>query len=88
VFFKQTGGLPGAALQVDVLFDDVNGTTQAQTIGELGVAQQWRLSPQLLMMANLLPTVGAGSTAIAFRFTAIGGSFKIDDVYVDPWNRP
>jgi hypothetical protein len=87
VFFKQTGGLPGATLQVDVLFDDVTGTTQAQTIAELGVAQQWRLSPQLLTMANLLPTIGAGSTAIAFRFTAIGGSFKVDDVYVDPWSR-
>jgi hypothetical protein len=87
VFFKQTRGLPGAALQVDVLFDDVTGTTQAQTIAELGVAQQWRLSPQLLTMANLLPTIGAGSTAIAFRFTAIGGSFKVDDLYVDPWSR-
>jgi hypothetical protein len=88
VFFKQTGGLPGATLQVDVLFDDVNGTTQAQTIGMLGVAQQWRLSPQLLTMANLLPTLDAGSTAIAFRFTAIGGSFAIDDLYVDPWHKP
>jgi hypothetical protein len=88
VFFKQTGGLPGASLQIDVLFDDATGATQAQTIGWLGVAQQWRLSPQLLTMANLLPTIGAGSTAIAFRFTAIGGSFKIDDLYIDPWNRP
>jgi hypothetical protein len=88
VFFKQTGGLPGAALQIDVLFDDASGTTEAQTIGMLGVAQQWRLSPQLLTMANLLPTIGAGSTAIAFRFTAIGGSFQIDDLYVDPWHRP
>ena len=52
------------------------------------MAQQWRLSPQLLTMANLLPTIGAGSTAIAFRFTAIGGSFKIDDLYVDPWHKP
>lgn len=88
VFFKQTGGLPGAGLQVDVLFDDASGSTQAQTIGMLGVAQQWRLSPQLLTMANLLPTIGAGETAIAFRFTAIGGSFKIDDLYVDPWQKP
>jgi len=88
VFFKQTGGLPGATLQVDVLFDDASGTTQAQTIGLLGVAQQWRLSPQLLTMANLLPTLGAANTAIAFQFTSIGGSFKIDDPYVDPWQRP
>jgi hypothetical protein len=87
VFFKQTGGLPGAMLQVDVLFDDVTGTTQAQTIAELTVSPKWALSPQLLTMANLLPTIGAGSTAVAFRFTAIGGAFKIDDLYVDPWSR-
>ena len=88
MFFKQTGGLPGATLQVDVLFDDAAGNTRAQTIGLLGVAQQWRLSPQLLTMANLLPTIGAASTAIAFRFTAIGGSFQVDDLYVDPWHKP
>ena len=88
VFFKQTAGLPGAMLQVDVLFDDVTGTTQAQTIAELGVSRVWTLSPQLLTMANLLPTIGAGSSAVAFRFTAIGGSFKIDDLYVDPWHKP
>jgi hypothetical protein len=88
VFFKQTGGLSLATLQVDVLFDDATGTTQAQTIGILPAAQVWRLSPQLLTMANLLPTIDAGSTAIAFRFTAIGGTFKVDDLYVDPWARP
>jgi hypothetical protein len=85
VFFKQTGGVPGAMLQVDVLFDDVTGTTQAQTVAELGVSPAWVLSPQILTMANLLPTLGAGSSAVAFRFTAIGGSFKIDDLYVDPY---
>ena len=60
VFFKQTGGLPGRCCRWTSLFDDAAGTTQAQTIGMLGVAQQWRLSPQLLTMANLLPTIGAG----------------------------
>jgi len=88
VFFKQTGGLPGAVLQIDVLFDDLDGTTRSQTIGALGVSQQWRLSPQLLPWANLVPTLGAGTTAVAFRFTAIGGSFQIDDLYVDPWHKP
>jgi hypothetical protein len=88
VFFKQTGGLPGAMLQVDVLFDDINGTTQAQTIGELAAAPVWTLTPQMMVMSNLLPVLGGGGTVVAFRFTAIGGSFKIDDLYVDPWNRP
>ena len=88
VFFKQTDGLPGATLQVDVLFDDVNGTTQAQTIAELGAIPSWTLSPQMLVMSNLLPVIGGGGSVVAFRFTAIGGSFQVDDLYVDPWHRP
>ena len=39
LFFKQADGLPGATLQVDVLFEDASGTTQAQGgLAELGVA--------------------------------------------------
>jgi hypothetical protein len=87
VFFKQTGGPTLAGLQVEVLFDDATGTTQSQTIGTLGGASSWTLSPQMMIVANLLPLLDKG-TPVAFRFTAIGGSFQIDDLYVDPWQRP
>jgi hypothetical protein len=87
VFFKQTGGSTIAGLQVDVLFDDAAGNTQAQSIGTLGGASSWTLSPQMMIVANLLPLLDTG-TPVAFRFTAIGGSFQIDDLYVDPWQRP
>ena len=39
------------------------------------------------VVANLLPLLDQG-TPVAFRFTALGGSFQIDDLYVDPWGRP
>ncbi|HET8536365.1 MAG TPA: hypothetical protein VFL73_04210, partial [Solirubrobacteraceae bacterium] len=63
------------------------GNTQSLTIGTLGgVTGAWKLSPQMAIVANLLPLLDEG-TPVAFRFTASGGSYAIDDVYVDPWSR-
>ncbi|HEX4671122.1 MAG TPA: hypothetical protein VH279_02580 [Solirubrobacteraceae bacterium] len=87
MFFKQNAGLGLARLRVDVLFDDVSGTTQAQSIGWVGAINGWSPSQQMAILANILPTIGAGSSAVAFRFTSVGGDFQIDDVYVDPWSR-
>jgi len=87
VFFKQVDGLSLAGLRIDVLFDDVTGATHTQYIGMLGARSAWTPSPQLAIVANLLPLLDAG-TPVAFRFTALGGSFQIDDLYVDPWARP
>ena len=87
MFFKQTAGLPALdRLRVDVLFDDVTGSTQSQSIGWVGAVQGWSPSQQMAVVANLLPALDVGS-AVEFRFTAIGGSFAIDDVYVDPWGK-
>jgi hypothetical protein len=88
MFFKQNAGLGLARLRIDVLFDDVTGTTQAQSIGWVGAISGWSPSQQMAILANVLPTIGAGSSVVAFRFTAVGGDFQIDDVYVDPWARP
>jgi hypothetical protein len=87
VFFKQVDGLGLAGLRVDVLFDDVTGATHSQYIGMLGARSDWTPSPQMAIVANLLPLLDVG-TPVAFRFTALGGSFQIDDLYVDPWARP
>jgi hypothetical protein len=87
VFFKQVDGSTLAGLRVDVLFDDVTGETHAQYIGMLGARSAWTVSPQMAIVANLLPLLDVG-TPVAFRFTALAGSFAIDDLYVDPWARP
>jgi hypothetical protein len=87
-FYKRTSGSVLSSLTVDVLFVDGLGNTQSLTIGKLGgVTGAWKLSPQLAIVANLLPLLDDG-TPVAFRFSASGGSYQVDDVYVDPWNRP
>jgi hypothetical protein len=34
----------------------------------------------------VLPEDGA-ARSVAFRFTATAGSWRVDDVYLDPWGR-
>jgi hypothetical protein len=86
MFFKQTSGLGLARLRVDVMFDTATGTTLSQSIGWVGAMQTWSPSQPMAIVANLLPLLGGG-TPVAFQFTALGGDFKIDDVYVDPWSK-
>jgi hypothetical protein len=86
VFYKRTSGSTLSALRVEALFDDAYGNTQSLTIGTLGGSGAWTLSPQMVIGANLLPLLDDG-TPVAFRFSAYGGSFQIDDAYVDPWSK-
>jgi hypothetical protein len=86
VFYKRTSGSTLSTLRVEALFEDAYGNTQSLTIGTLGGTGAWTLSPQMVIGANLLPLLDDG-TPVAFRFSAYGGSFQIDDAYVDPWSR-
>jgi hypothetical protein len=88
VFFKRTSWTAVSPnLRVDVLFVDANGDTQTLNVGNLDGGRSWSLSPQLLIVANLLPLLDQG-TPVSFRLSAAGDSFQVDDLYVDPWHRP
>jgi hypothetical protein len=49
---------------------------------------QWKPTPPMLIVANLLPLLPGDRTPVAFQFTPLLGDWQIDDVYVDPrkWN--
>jgi hypothetical protein len=72
----------GGLLRVQVVLD----SGYAVTVGTLsGGPSSWSPSPLTLIGANLLPLLTGGtSTDVSFRFTAVSGSWQIDDVYVDP----
>lgn len=76
-----------ASLTVQVLFLDGSGNTQSLPIGVLTGSNAWNVTPPLIIGVNLLPLLPDGRTPVAFRFSANGGSFQIDDVYVDPLSR-
>lgn len=82
--FARNGGSPFASLRVDVLFEDAAGGLHSLTIGNVGSTSSWRPSVQMLVVANLLPLLPGSYTPVEFRFTPQGGSWSIDDVYVDP----
>ena len=46
---------------------------------------EWKPTPPMLIVANLLPLLPGDRTPVAFQFTPVLGDWQIDDVYVDPW---
>ncbi len=82
--FARNGGSPFASLRVDVLFEDAAGGVHSLTIGNVGSTSSWQPSPQMPVVANLLPLLPGEYTPVEFRFVPQGGNWSIDDVYVDP----
>jgi hypothetical protein len=87
-FFAKNGGSSLSTLRVDVLFEDAFGTVRSANIGVVAGGANWQLTPQMIIVVNLLPVLPGDHTPVAFRFTPQGGPWTIDDVYVDPWQKP
>jgi hypothetical protein len=83
-FFARRDSGVISSLKVEVLFEDALGGVHALTIGTV-VSGGWAPTVQMPVVANLLPLLPGDRTAVAFRFTANGGTYRVDDVYVDPW---
>jgi hypothetical protein len=49
-----------------------------------GNGASWNRTPTQIVLASLLPLLPGEHTPIQFRFAAVGASWVIDDVYVDP----
>jgi len=79
---KQSGLL--STLAVTVYVKTSLGLVVPLPIGIVLGNGQWKPSAPMLILANLLPLLPPDRTAVAFGFTPILGSWKIDDVYVDP----
>lgn len=85
---RQSGGwLSLASVRVDVLFETSGGTLATLPIGSVGNGGSWQPTSPMLVVANLLPLLPGEQTPVAFRFTAQGADFSVDDVWVDPYSR-
>ena len=80
-FLRNGGGLLGA-LKVDVVMGNGHTLPMGLIPGLLS-DDGWTPSPPLLVVGNLL------DDEVSFRFTAVGlgGTYVIDDVYVDPYKK-
>ena len=85
---RQSGGwLSLSTLRVDVLFETANGTIASLPIGAVFNGGSWQATSPMLVVANLLPLLPGERTPVAFRFTAQGADWSVDDVWVDPYSR-
>ena len=78
---------PAARLSVEVLFENAGGDLLSAPIGTVTGSAGWVPTAPFPIVANLLPLLPGNHTAVAFGFRASGGSFRIDDLYVDPYQR-
>jgi hypothetical protein len=85
---RRSGGLLSAStLRVDVLFETAGGYAVSLPVGLASNGGSWQATSPMLVVANLLPLLPGETTPVAFRFTAQGGDWSVDDVYVDPYGR-
>ena len=85
-FARRTGGSLLSTLAVSVRFQTLLGLTATLPIGVVpGLSSSWSPSLPMTVVANLLPLLPNDKTAVQFQFTPLlGGSWLVDDVYVDP----
>ena len=83
-FFVRNAG-SGGNLKVDVVVKSVvGGLVSILDGGTVSANGAWAPSARVkLTLTNLTSLLGV--RAVAFRFRASGGSFQVDDVYLDPF---
>lgn len=85
--FARSDRLLVSALSVEVIAETSAGLTVAVPVGVALPSASWRPTPVYLTVANLLPLLPSDHTPVAFRLRAVGGSWWVDDFYVDPKRR-
>jgi hypothetical protein len=84
-FFLRNAGAAAARLQVSVEYVDPAGISRSQPIAALGGSSAWAPTPILPILVNLTSPLAAQN--VTLRFRPSGGSWQIDDVYVDPYGK-
>jgi hypothetical protein len=74
-----------STLAVSVYVKTSLGLVVPVPVGVVLANGQWKPTPPMLIVANLLPLLPGDRTPVAFQFTPVLGDWQIDDVYVDPY---
>jgi hypothetical protein len=87
---RQLSGGSNANLNVSVRWVNLLGASASVSAGNVGAGGAW--TPSAVMMTDeSLPLVGGVvgvlTLEVSLVFQASGGSFAIDDVYIDPYSR-
>ena len=82
-FLSKGGGLAGT-ITMELVYTDNLGLIRSQALGRVLPSMNWTPATQMLTLAGLPVLTGS---RMSIRLTANGGSFLVDDVYVDPFSR-
>jgi hypothetical protein len=84
-FFAKNSTALLSTMTVEVIVETSLGLKAAVPVGVLLPSGQWKPSPKLLVVANLLPLLPGEHTPVQFRVRSVGlGTWSVDDFYVDP----
>jgi hypothetical protein len=81
-FFARNGGVTATVL-VQVVYRTILGTV-ALPLGVVALADTWQPTLPMLTGSVVTGALSGGTAEVALRFTALTGSSRIDDVFVDP----
>ena len=85
---RSTGLLASlSTLHVEALVELVDGSVVPLPVGVVTGNGNWQPTLPMVVAGNLLPLLPGDHTPVAYRFTAVGGDWSIDDVWVDPYGR-
>jgi hypothetical protein len=70
-----------ASLRVDVLY---GADRTVKSAGTMTPGAGWGVSPSMKLVEGQYKVKAGESGTVRFRFTASGGTVRVDDVYVDP----
>lgn len=73
------------SVRVEVLFTDDKGKDVVTKADDVKGASTW--APTGALPIHVVKKAGTTTVPVTFRFTAKGGDFLLDDVYIDPWHR-
>lgn len=94
VRFLTQGGAALSTLKVEAVWTDASDTQRSLVLlpGVLGGSSGWAPTPQQLQLGGVVNalTLDGLTTQMSFRFTPKAGllgagTWRIDDIYVDPW---
>ncbi|MDF2776073.1 MAG: hypothetical protein K0S86_5574, partial [Geminicoccaceae bacterium] len=70
------------SVAVSVVYGDITIPAGVAVAGSA-----WIPSPVTLTTSPILATASGGSAQVSVRLTGVSGNPRVDDIFIDPWNR-
>jgi hypothetical protein len=87
--FAVRSGSAFTALRVEVIWAVAGGGTGSATIALLPASTSWAPTAPFALLGNLPATIDPSHAAIQLRLSVVGSgaTWRVDDVYVDPFRK-